>query len=129
MKKSIVFLFFIGIMLCYAQGYEIGDKGPCGGTVFFIHAGKCYEYSEPIGRGTWDDALKLCENYRGGGYSNWYLPSKSELSLIYWHIRSEKGVAGTDIFWSYSGCMSFVDGEERDGYHGYKRAVLAVRRF
>jgi len=31
----------------------------------------------------WNDAMRICSNYRGGGYADWYLPSRDELDLLY----------------------------------------------
>lgn len=32
---------------------------------------------------TWEDAKKYCENYRGGGYTDWRLPTQNELASLY----------------------------------------------
>jgi hypothetical protein len=32
---------------------------------------------------TWDDAKRYCENYRGGGYIDWRMPTKGELAGLY----------------------------------------------
>ena len=37
-----------------------------------------------------DYAAKICREYHGGGYSNWYLPSKDELDLMCWNLRGKK---------------------------------------
>lgn len=34
-------------------------------------------------------AARYCRQYTGGGFSDWYLPSKSELLLEYLNLRSE----------------------------------------
>jgi len=31
----------------------------------------------------WDDAKSYCENYRGGGYKDWRMPTKDELAGLY----------------------------------------------
>ena len=31
----------------------------------------------------WGDALRYCENYRGGGYANWRMPTQDELEGLY----------------------------------------------
>jgi hypothetical protein len=44
-------------------------------------------------------AAKVCQDYRGGGYSDWFLPSKNELNLLY----KRKAVVGNLIsgyYWS-----------------------------
>lgn len=32
---------------------------------------------------SWDDAKKYCENYRGGGYTDWRMPTRDELATLY----------------------------------------------
>ena len=62
---------------------NIGYAGPGGGTIFYVEGNKVWEVSERLGSATWDDAKTRCYQYRGGGYDDWYLPSKEELNLIY----------------------------------------------
>ena len=31
----------------------------------------------------WSDAKRYCENYRGGGYDNWRMPTEDELTGLY----------------------------------------------
>jgi hypothetical protein len=31
----------------------------------------------------WVDAKRYCENYRGGGYSDWRMPTQDELAVLY----------------------------------------------
>ncbi|MFZ4739614.1 MAG: DUF1566 domain-containing protein [Bacteroidales bacterium] len=44
-------------------------------------------------------AAQLCANYQGGGYGDWYLPSKYELNLLYLQKTAVGGFAG-DYYWS-----------------------------
>ena len=44
-------------------------------------------------------AAKVCADFQGGGYGDWYLPSKSELNLMY----NQKDVIGgfaNALYWS-----------------------------
>ncbi len=34
-----------------------------------------------------NSAAKICRDYRGGGFSDWYLPSKEELWYMCWNLR------------------------------------------
>jgi len=46
-------------------------------------------------------AASLCENYTGGGYTDWYLPSLIELRLIYRNLFiAGMGSFGGDYYWS-----------------------------
>lgn len=48
-------------------------------------------------------AARLCRNYNGGGYSDWFLPSKDELGLMFTELKS-KGIGNFDdtTYWSSS---------------------------
>jgi len=55
-----------------------------------------------LGRTNWEDAKKLCSDYRGGGFDDWRLPTKDELSQIY--LLHKMGVGGFVAYnyWSSS---------------------------
>lgn len=44
-------------------------------------------------------AAQLCSNYQGGGYGDWYLPSKYELDLLYQQKAAVGGFASA-VYWS-----------------------------
>ena len=44
-------------------------------------------------------AAKLCANYTGGGFTDWFLPSKGELNQLYLHKSKVPGLAATN-YWS-----------------------------
>ena len=46
-------------------------------------------------------AAQLCANYQGGGYGDWYLPSKYELNLLY-QQRTVVGGFAIAAYWSSS---------------------------
>jgi uncharacterized protein DUF1566 len=46
-------------------------------------------------------AAKLCANYVSGGFTDWFLPSKSELNQLYLHKSKVPGLAATN-YWSSS---------------------------
>lgn len=33
------------------------------------------------------DAARLCRQYTGGGYTDWYLPARDEQNLIFWNLK------------------------------------------
>jgi hypothetical protein len=48
-------------------------------------------------------AAGLCANYQGGGYGDWYLPSKEELNLMYNNLHvADKGGFASAFYWSSS---------------------------
>lgn len=80
-------------------------------------------------------AAQLCAIYQGGGYADWYLPSKAELNLMY----QQKGVIGgfTEIiYWSSSEADAntawtqwFSDGFQAADVKSATLGVRAVRSF
>jgi TolB-like protein len=77
--------------------YKIGDKGPGGGTIFFARDGKYRECSGELGTSTivWRLANQLALNYDGGGFTDWRLPTREELDLMYINLRL-RGLGGFD---------------------------------
>jgi len=46
----------------------------------------------------WANAKSYCENYRGGGYTNWRMPTKDELAGLYdKKMRNRHGYPVTDL--------------------------------
>jgi TolB-like protein len=84
-----------------ARGYKIGDKGPGGGFVFFAEGGSYMECSALLGEYNWKDAITIAKGHNGGGFTDWRLPSKGELDLVYKNLRKANLAAlGNDIYWS-----------------------------
>ncbi len=116
---------------------KIGDKGPCGGTVFYIEGKKAYECSEILGTEDWETAKKLCKNYKGGGKADWALPDKDQLENIYQNLR-KSGIVN-DNTWNWGAStntagsawvQNFSDGEKfYTTDKNYKLTVRAVRAY
>ncbi len=80
-------------------------------------------------------AASVSRNYNGGGYTDWFLPSKDELSKLY----LSQGIVGgfsADYYWSSSQVDNtlawyqyFVDGSQSVGSKGNTFRVRAVRSF
>jgi hypothetical protein len=81
-------------------------------------------------------AAKLCKDYRGGGYGDWFLPSKDQLNILF----SQKTVVGNftnQIYWSSTEyelgdawVQDFETGEQHldnisDGANVHTRAIRA----
>jgi len=45
---------------------------------------------------TWRDAMSYCENYRGGGYTDWRMPTQDELAGLYDKNEGYKSVCGDE---------------------------------
>ena len=116
----------------------IGKRGPGGGLVFHIDGPKAYEVSEVLGRHKWEEAKKVAENYRGGGFSDWRLPTKEELNLVYQNLRKPGIITGTGDDWHWSSsqyhstiawAQRFGDGGQVPNSDHYEYAVRAIRSF
>lgn len=46
---------------------------------------------------TWPQARAYCENYRGGGYMDWRLPSYAELASLYDTSKTYKSDCGSEV--------------------------------
>lgn len=114
---------------------KIGDIGPGGGIVFYIEGKRCLEVSDSLGEATWEEAKKKCSNYRGGGYSDWYLPTREELCYIYYNLREKNLIGGNGWYWSSSSdddralVKSFFNYEVNYYYKGSTAYVRAIRAF
>ena len=58
-------------------------------------------------------AAMVCRQYSQGGYSDWFLPSKSELNLMYWNIK-QNGLGGFKNEWYWS--SSQINDGRRDAW-------------
>jgi hypothetical protein len=101
--------------------YKIGDTGPGGGIIFVARNNKFMEVSRILGEYTWNDAIQAGINYRGGGFSDWYLPSANELSTLY-HALHRSGITdlGTQIYWA-----SDIYGNNNYVYYQYDNGSIA----
>ena len=64
---------------------KIGQKHQ-GGIIFYLdNSGKHGKVSteRDLGRFNWYSAMEKCQNLNLNGYSDWYLPSKNDLKLLY----------------------------------------------
>lgn len=108
---------------------KLGGKGPGGGTVFRVEYGWAMEISEPIGRTSWNNAQQMCSNYNGGGFRDWYLPSKDELNMSYNALRRFGIQFGNEWHWtSTTGAWGKAWGTNFSvGYDEYPSAIGVVR--
>ncbi len=158
MKIKILSIFtalilFIGCEYIYldsSKTYNLRDRGPAGGLIFYINPnaktdGWRYMEASPvenavlgirwdidedsdgflltnatdqtigsgpsnttkivsiIGSPSYSYAAKICVDYRGGGYSDWYLPSKDELYLMFRNLyKFNSGNFINGYYWSSS---------------------------
>ena len=68
----------------------IGGTGKTGrfiaydnGTVLDTHSNLMWATKDNGGDINWANAKSYCENYRGGGYTDWRMPTQDELAELY----------------------------------------------
>ncbi|MDR1325686.1 MAG: DUF1566 domain-containing protein [Treponema sp.] len=82
-------------------------------------------------------AVQHCATYNEGGFTDWFLPSKNELDLIYRNLHTDGYVTLTDnYYWSssqyndgYVWCQLFQDGAQGYGSKNYTFCVRPIRSF
>jgi hypothetical protein len=85
-------------------------------------------------------AATICKNLSIGGFSDWFLPSKDKLGLMYWNLKkSGLGAFGEGWFWSSSQGRGddygnawgqrFSDGSQGSSNEGNRCAFHACRAF
>ncbi len=92
-----------------------------------------------VGKSIMADAKNECEAYNAGGFKDWRLPTKEELSMIYDLLYKKKGIKdfAAKNYWSstinrdeYAWIFDFHSGDSYDYYNKYNAYfVRAVRVF
>jgi len=100
-----VSVFIDDVSLSCAQGgaCAVGDTGPGGGKVFSVSSSGSYLEAAPadLGAFNWATAVQQASAYRGGGLSDWRLPTQDELQMLQWQQRIAGGFSdGTYFYWS-----------------------------
>ena len=100
--------------------------------------GKAYSSSDTSDTTTSEYAARKCFDYESGGYSDWFLPSKDELNLIYTNLH-KNGLGGFDkfcVYWSSSEggssvawYQNFSNGYQSSNYRGSSTYVRPIRVF
>ncbi|MBO5125381.1 MAG: DUF1566 domain-containing protein [Spirochaetaceae bacterium] len=141
MKKAALILTILFLALSLSaqdntKQYKIGDTGPAGGIIFEVVGNKVWECSEIIGHLPWDKAFKFCPTYNGGGYDDWYLPTKDELESLYYNLIKPGLIHDKETYWSANqeesmALWGYNFKKGRPGLYGAakKLAVRAVRLF
>lgn len=130
----------------YARAYATSSKGTSYGEVKafkpshpdYVVIDKLMVQKQDLSNGAlWDSANMLCENSLIGGFSDWRLPTLSELSLLYNH-KDEIGGFSNGIYWTstytgYNGGGYYAINFSNGGQNSYstslspKHYVRAVR--
>ena len=81
-----------------------------GGVIFYIDGSGRHGLiaaTEDQGRGNWSNAVQLCNNYRGGGLSDWFMPSINQLNALFEQRDVIGGFVG-GLYWSSTGYQGNV---------------------
>ena len=82
------------ITVKYATAGEIGRDGRFisydNGTVLDTRTGLMWAAKDNGRDIKWQDAKSYCENYRGGGYTDWRMPTQVELAGLYDKTKTYK---------------------------------------
>ncbi len=93
----------------YVRAYVSNSQGTWyGESVSFSTDFREYVYiddlwiqKQDLGKGTLSTAVSMCEASKVGGYSNWRLPTRAELAILYAH-KDEIGGFKSGLYWSSS---------------------------
>jgi len=86
--------------------------------------------NESLGDKEWDDAKTIADDYRGGGFADWFLPSREQLEIarIYAQGKFEKVWHWTSTPYGQSSAW-FVDFKYGDARISYRSLEFRVRPF
>ena len=138
MKKVIAVLMVLVVSALFAFAAEVAKDGRFiaydNDTVLDTKT-KLMWAAKDNGRNiNWADAKKYCENYRGGGYTDWRMPTQDELAGLYDKAKAYKSDCGYDVHltelisltcsWAWSSetrgseaAYFYFDGGRRYWYH------------
>jgi hypothetical protein len=131
-----------GGLVCAESDQSTGAEWGCyetgiGGTKTGIGTGAANTAKIIAGCSEAGIAARICNNLVLNGYSDWFLPSKDELNLMYQNLK-QNGVGGfaAYFYWSsseyssnYAWLQSFYDGNQYYNGKGNHLRVRAVRAF
>ena len=112
-----------------------------GGIVFFVDGtlehGLVAAKEDLSERFSWFDAKAVCHDFVDNGYSDWFLPNKDQLNMLYLQKSIVGGFADYSTgYWSSSEftvtsawLQLFVNGFQSHGHKRYLNRVRAVRFF
>jgi len=109
----------------YVRAYATSEYGTAYGEVLtfrpqkpqYVIIDNLMVQSEDLGTAYRDDAISLCNNSRVAGFTDWRLPTKDELAMIY-NARSEIPDLKSSKYWS-SSVYTKLNGGIVGGYYYY----------
>ena len=126
--------------LSAAKAWIIGDPAQTmlnGNTLSSLGSGRANTTAIMNQLGHTDSAARLCTEYKGDGYGDWFLPSKDELNLMYTKLKlAGIGNFADHYYWSSSEGNSlnawyqtFTNGSQGNGGKDITDRVRAIRAF
>ncbi len=112
-RRTIATLSLISLLcvisVCMAQaqpsvhtGRETGRDGRFiaynNGTVLDTRTNLLWATEDNGSNITWQDAKSYCENYRGGGHTDWRMPTQDELAGLYDPAKAYSSNCGDDVY-------------------------------
>jgi hypothetical protein len=147
-KLLVAILCIVAFSPLFAQAptgggtFQMGGVGPGGGIIFLVEANMFMEVSPILGEYTWQEAVTVAQNYRGGGFNDWQLPTIVALNRIYRNLkRNGIGDLGDNVYWSSNAhksvnnsinsawAQNFSNGRSRGALVDRENTVRAVRTF
>jgi hypothetical protein len=110
MKRLLVGVLVLGMMVIAGIAFG-GEKTRDGlfiaydnGTVLDTRTNLMWAANDNGSDISWADAKSYCENYRGGGYSDWRMPTRDELAGLYDSAKTNITANGfparlTELIW------------------------------
>jgi hypothetical protein len=131
-----------GGMVCAQYGQSTGTEWGCygtsiGGTGTALGTGAANTAKIVAGCSQAGIAARICNDLVLNGYSDWFLPSKDELNLMYQNLK-QAGLGGVVDPWYWSSSedssgfawvQDFYNGSQDDTNKNYNFRVRAVRAF
>jgi len=108
-----------------------------GGTLTAINTGFANTNAIVAGCSTAGIAARLCDTLTVGGFTDWYLPAKDELNLMYVNLHTQSlGSFASNFYWSsseydanYAWGQGFSNGNQASNSKTNAYYVRAVRAF
>jgi len=97
MKKIVavllVMMVYAGLALAVEKVKDIRFIAHKNGTVFDAKMNLTWAAKDNGSDINWENAQSYCENYRGGGYTNWRMPTQDELKGLF-----DSSIIGNDDY-------------------------------
>jgi hypothetical protein len=130
MKKVIAVLL---VVVVYAGFAFAGEKARDGrfiaydnGTVLDTWTNLMWAAHDNGSDINWYDAKSYCENYRGGGYTDWRMPTQSELAGLYDEAKTYTPNCGTFVHLTeliHLTCHTVWASETSGNVFGFRKGV------